>query len=239
MIEEIEGQKFYCGHDSGQFKPAEFHYHTTYKETLAIKYGIHKLDFHLKGHQFKVHLDNSSFPRILEFKNKVPPNPQILRLKEWFSRYDFSVKHIKGTQNLIPDFLSRPNQVQAKPITIIASTHSYPLIMMYSYPSTSSEECLAQRTFPPEIPLGIPLSPKYLQEFAKSHMSLYLNRAIESHNLIPQPTWLNPTAPYLTIFTILMGTSFEESDMWYLWCIFHLILLSYLMSCLQVETIPL
>ena len=48
LIEEVEGQKFYCGHASGQFKLAELHYHTTYKETLAIKYGIQKFDFHLR-----------------------------------------------------------------------------------------------------------------------------------------------------------------------------------------------
>ena len=97
LIEEIEGQKFYYGYASGQFKPVEVHYHTTYKETLAVKYGILKFDFHLSGYQFKVHLDNSSFPKLLEFKNKVPPSPQILRIKEWFSRYDFSIRHIKGT----------------------------------------------------------------------------------------------------------------------------------------------
>ena len=49
-------------------------------------------------------------------------------------------------------------------------------------------------------------------------MSLYLNVSIQTHNLTPQPTWLDPTAPYLTIFTILMGTPFIEFDMWYLWC---------------------
>ena len=81
--------------------------------------------------------------------------------------------------------------------------------MMYTYPSTSSEESIAQRTFSPEIPL----TPKYLNEFAKSHMSLYLNTFVQTHNLIPQPTWLNPAAPYLTIFTILMGTPFVELDM--------------------------
>jgi len=32
LIEEIEGQKFYCGHASGQFKPAEVHYHTSFKK---------------------------------------------------------------------------------------------------------------------------------------------------------------------------------------------------------------
>jgi len=33
-------------------------------------------DFHLRGHQFQVHMDNSSFPKNLEFKNKMPPDPQ-------------------------------------------------------------------------------------------------------------------------------------------------------------------
>ena len=82
LIEETEGQKFNCGHASGQFKPAGLHYHTTYKETLAVKYEIQKFDFYLGGYQFEVHLDNSSFPKLLEFKNKVPPSPKILRINE-------------------------------------------------------------------------------------------------------------------------------------------------------------
>ena len=46
FIEEIEGQKFYCG----QFKPSKLHYHTTYKETLTDKYGIQKFEFHRRGY---------------------------------------------------------------------------------------------------------------------------------------------------------------------------------------------
>jgi len=65
-------------------------------------------------------MDNSSFPKILGFKNKMPPDPQILRLKDWFSRYDFCVKHIKGKNNLIPAFLSRPTHKTSK---LITSTH--------------------------------------------------------------------------------------------------------------------
>ncbi|WJX18453.1 hypothetical protein P8452_08249 [Trifolium repens] len=126
LIEEINGVKHYCGHTSGQFKEAEKHYHTTYKEALAVKLGIQKFDFHLRGYHFEVQMDNSSFPRILEFKNKMPPDPQTLRLKDWFSRYDFTVKHIKGNQNLIPDLLSRP----MKPVQIITNTHTFPLILM-------------------------------------------------------------------------------------------------------------
>ncbi|RDX66826.1 hypothetical protein CR513_54367, partial [Mucuna pruriens] len=126
LIEEQGNKKYYCGHVSGQFKEAERHYHTTFKEALAVKNGTKKFDFHLRKYHFEVQMDNSSFPKILEFKNKMPPDPQILRLKDRLSRYDFSVKHIKGKQNLILDFLSRPE----KTIQMITSTHSFPIIFM-------------------------------------------------------------------------------------------------------------
>ncbi|RDX72216.1 hypothetical protein CR513_48326, partial [Mucuna pruriens] len=37
LIEELGGKKYYCGHANGQFKEAERHYHTTFKEALAVK----------------------------------------------------------------------------------------------------------------------------------------------------------------------------------------------------------
>ncbi|KAK2638942.1 hypothetical protein Ddye_026737 [Dipteronia dyeriana] len=76
-----------------------------------------ELDFHLRTTKFTVEMDNSSFPRVLEFRNKLPPNPQLLRLKDWFARYDFSVKHIKGHHNIIPDMLSRP-----RPVNLLSRT---------------------------------------------------------------------------------------------------------------------
>ena len=62
MIEQDGEKNYYCGHATGQFKEAEKHYHTTFKEALAVKKnGIKKFDFHLRGHHFQVHKDNSSF----------------------------------------------------------------------------------------------------------------------------------------------------------------------------------
>ena len=79
-----------------------------YKEIIAVKNGIQKFDFHLRTKNFVVEMDNSFFPKILEFCNKIPLNPQLLRLKDWFARYDFTVKHVKGHHNIIADILSRP-----------------------------------------------------------------------------------------------------------------------------------
>ncbi|RDX90398.1 hypothetical protein CR513_27753, partial [Mucuna pruriens] len=89
-------------------------------------------------------MDNSSFPKILEFKNKMPPDPQILRLKDWLSRYDFSVKHIKRKQNLIPDILSRPGKI----VQMITTTRSFPLIFMVKPLPNRAKIC---KVFPPRL----------------------------------------------------------------------------------------
>ncbi|KAL5821391.1 hypothetical protein ACOSQ3_023273 [Xanthoceras sorbifolium] len=96
-LEEKDKKRYYCAHASGFFKPSQQHYHTIYKEILAVRNGIENFDFYLRGHTFKVEIDNSSFPRVLDLKNKVPPGPLLLRLKSWFERYDFHTSHIKGS----------------------------------------------------------------------------------------------------------------------------------------------
>ena len=110
--------------------------------------------------------------------------------------------------------------------------------MMYTYPSTSSEESIAQRIFPPEISLSIPLIPKYLKEFAKSHMSLYLNTSVQtqprSSTHLAKPCYTLSHHLYhphggticrirYVIFIVRLNT----------------ILLPYLVSRFQIKTIPL
>ncbi|KAL5751834.1 hypothetical protein ACOSP7_022018 [Xanthoceras sorbifolium] len=127
LLEERDTKRFYCAHASGSFKSSQQHYHTIYKEILAVKYGIEKFDFYLRGHTFKVEMDNSSFPRVLEFKNNIPPDPLLLRLKSWFERYDFQTSYIKGSQNIIPDMFSRP-----QPIHLLSRTSIVPVIYTLS-----------------------------------------------------------------------------------------------------------
>ena len=59
-----------CGYKSGAFKPSELHYHSTFKEILAVKHGIEKFQFHLLGHNFLVEMDMSSFPKCSSSKGK-------------------------------------------------------------------------------------------------------------------------------------------------------------------------
>ncbi|KAK1582477.1 hypothetical protein Q3G72_015436 [Acer saccharum] len=181
LIEDREGQRSYCGHASGKFKDSQQHYHTIYKEILAVKYGIQKLYFHLRTRNFIVEMDNSSFPKVLDFRNKIPPNPLLLRLKDWFARYDFTVRHVKGHHNIIADMLSR------SPLThLITPTGHYPLIYMASHvgPSSShagpssSSPAIPDYFFPPELLATLP--PDYqpsldqIQSFAKAQLPVYL-----------------------------------------------------------------
>ena len=68
LFEEIDGKRNICGYKSGAFKRSELHYHSTFKEILAVKHGIEKFQFHLLGHNFLVEMDMSSFPKMLQFK---------------------------------------------------------------------------------------------------------------------------------------------------------------------------
>ena len=51
----------------------------TFKEILAVKHGIENFQIHLLGHNFLVEMDMSSFPKMLQFKRKMLPRPQLLR----------------------------------------------------------------------------------------------------------------------------------------------------------------
>ena len=133
LFEETDGKWNIYGYKSGAFKTSELHYHSTFKEILAIKNGIEKFQFHLPWHNFLVEMDMSSFPKMLQFKRKVLPHPQLLRWSNWFIQWSFQVKHIKGKDNLITDYLSK------KSLTINTTIISSPLcVYLITNPSSFS-----------------------------------------------------------------------------------------------------
>ena len=78
-------------------------------------------------------MDMSSFPKMLQFKRKMLLHPQLLRWSNWFSQWSFQVKHIKGKDNLITDYLSK------KPPVLNTTIISPPLcVYPITDPSSSS-----------------------------------------------------------------------------------------------------
>lgn len=52
LLEEINGKEHFIANDSGQFFDTQKHYHSVFKEILAVKNGIKKFEYHLIGHYF-------------------------------------------------------------------------------------------------------------------------------------------------------------------------------------------
>ena len=134
----IENETFM---DTKVVHPLELHYHSTFKEILAIKHGIENFQFHLLGHTFLVKMDMSSFPKMLQFKRKTLPHPQLLKWSNWFSQWSFQVKHINGKDNLITNYLSK------KPLAINTTIVPPPLCV---YPITDPSSSLSSSSATPD-----------------------------------------------------------------------------------------
>ncbi|KAG8493395.1 hypothetical protein CXB51_010802 [Gossypium anomalum] len=223
LLEEIDGRRRLCGYKSGKFSEAEKHYHSTFKEILAVKYGISKFQFHLKGYHFLVEMDMSSFPKMLKFKQKTVPHPQLLRWAQWFSEYSFDTKHIKGKENVLADFLSRP-----KPEIQLNRKIFWPKpIMMYRPYSSSS-------TSPTSYPVTPNLNPEFPPEVyrltqnetfhqkAKDMMFEYQIQVFKNFGGLILKSWgVHPDYPFIHPINFQFLEQPEELK-WFLWYLTHL-----------------
>ncbi|GKF10963.1 putative reverse transcriptase domain, viral movement protein, partial [Tanacetum coccineum] len=57
LVQDNNNKRHVCGYKSVTFKASEQHYHSTFKEIVAVKRGIEKFQFHLIGHEFQVKMD--------------------------------------------------------------------------------------------------------------------------------------------------------------------------------------
>ena len=202
LLEEVNGTRHVCGYKSGQFKPSEEHYHSTFKEILAVRRGIEKFEFHLIGHKFLVEMDMSAFPRMLEFKQKMIPDPQRLRWAQWFSQYTFEVKHIKGKDNILADMLSRPKKVYCSTAHLLHTQIPVLCMMADSFSDT-----------PPEVPELFRTNTFHLKiaDLTRRYQSAVI-RISGLHTL----GGLNyhEDYPFLTLFMLDYRTTFTRELLW-------------------------
>ncbi|KAF1317232.1 Integral membrane ankyrin-repeat protein, partial [Globisporangium splendens] len=81
------------------------------KELLAIKVALSKWRHYLHGRQFDVFTDNSACRWMLH-QPKV--TPKLARMLTFFSQFDFVLRHVKGSTNVVADALSRPGPEEVK-----------------------------------------------------------------------------------------------------------------------------
>ncbi|KAG8492316.1 hypothetical protein CXB51_009828 [Gossypium anomalum] len=225
LFEETDGKRYLCGYKSGRFSDAEIHYRSTFKEILAVKKGIAKFEFHLRGYQFLIEMDMSSFPQMLKFKQKVVPHPQLLRWAEWFSEFSFEVKHIPGKQNVLADLLSRPKE---NPKVIAYKRVYWPRsIMMYKpYSSTSSSPTPYTVTpnlhpeFPPEVFTLV--EKNCFHQKAKDMMLEYQIQIFKNFGgLVLKPWGIHPDYPFIHPIRFEFVEQPNELK-WFLWYLTHL-----------------
>ncbi|KAH9717281.1 transposon Tf2-2 polyprotein [Citrus sinensis] len=211
LLEEITGKEHFIAYASGQFSDTQKHYHSVFKEILAVKNGIKKFEYHLTGHHFLICMDSSAFPNILNFKGKTVPEKMLLRLKDWFSKYDFSVKHIKGSQNLIPDMLSRLSKPE-KPLTMFSTTYHFPIISMAT---SLPPEALTKKTFPFNKTFSSVFA---IQEFVRKALFRFFMKAYLVIEPFPFSSF-HPENLFLTGLTLDPSRETTEDVLWYLWCL--------------------
>ncbi|KAL2541639.1 putative reverse transcriptase domain [Abeliophyllum distichum] len=168
-------------------------------------------------------MDMSAFPKMMNFKQKQIPNSQLLRWAEWFSNFDFEVKHIEGHNNLLPDLLSKPKSksMVSKIIPVICMIGS-----SSSKPSSSRPPKIYPniQKFPPEIHDLI--ANKTHKARSKKLMLKYQSLVIQNHGIhILGGLGFHPDYPFLNLFSFdpdRLQWAFSKEILCFLWYLLEL-----------------
>ncbi|KAK9029789.1 hypothetical protein V6N11_026891 [Hibiscus sabdariffa] len=155
---------------------------------------------------------------MLKFKQKTVSYPQLLRWAEWFSKYSFDCKHIKGKTNVLADLLTRPK------------------IMMYRASSSKETVPGKKQKKDPETAFNIP--PNLNPEFPPEVYRLVLENKFHSKTrdmifeyqldifrnyggLMLSPFGLHPDYPFIHPIHFEI-TEVPDEVKWLLWYLTHM-----------------
>ncbi|PIK35199.1 pol polyprotein [Apostichopus japonicus] len=106
LHQTIEGQQQPIASFSKKLQPAETRYSTFSRELLAIYLTIRHFRHYLEGRTFFVLTDHKPLTFALQAKPD-KHSPREIRQLDFISQYTTDIRHIKGTENLVADALSR------------------------------------------------------------------------------------------------------------------------------------
>lgn len=104
LSQEIDGREHPIAYVSRSLNKAEQNYSATEREALAVIFAVEKFQAYLGSRKFKVVTDHSSLKWFLKLEN---PSGRLARWGCRLSQYNFEIEHRKGTDNVVPDALSR------------------------------------------------------------------------------------------------------------------------------------
>jgi hypothetical protein len=118
LTQTIEGKERPIAYMSKSLSDAERNYSITEREALAVLTALeHWLCYLDNGRTFTVYTDHSALQWFLSLSN---PTGRLARWGVRLSCFDFTIKHRKGSDNIIPDALSR-----LPPIDSIVTANSF------------------------------------------------------------------------------------------------------------------
>jgi hypothetical protein len=92
-------------YDGRKLSPAEINYPVHEKELLAIKYALQTWRIYIdNGHTTIVYTDHESLKYLATMRN---PTKRLARWIEEFGEYNISIQYRKGSENTVPDAISR------------------------------------------------------------------------------------------------------------------------------------
>jgi len=108
LLQWQEGEEHSCpvAFMSRKLKGAQYRYDARNVEALAAQMALQTWRTLLLGQKFEIYSDHDSLQYVFTQKS---PSQSVLRLCEFLADIDFEeIKNVPGTQNVVPDFLSRP-----------------------------------------------------------------------------------------------------------------------------------
>ncbi|KAH1016964.1 hypothetical protein HUJ05_007705 [Dendroctonus ponderosae] len=116
VLYQLDGEKrLIISFASAKFKPAETRYHVNEQECLALIWGIQLYRGYLEDRPFLVRTDSKALTWLGKFKDT---RAKLTRWALMLQEYSFTLEHVPGKHNELPDLLSRhPSEAeyQAEP----------------------------------------------------------------------------------------------------------------------------
>ena len=114
LFQEMEnGEKAYISFQARALRKYEGNYPVSKLEVLAVIFALRKFRYYLLGRRFTLFTDHMALTSLFSAKKT---NPAIMmRWLEIILEYDFSVIHLPGVKNVLPDHLSRIFRIQLTP----------------------------------------------------------------------------------------------------------------------------
>lgn len=115
LSQTIDGVEHPIAYVSRSLNKCERNYSATEREALGVLFSVEKFQAYLGSRRFKVITDHSSLRWFMNLEN---PSGRLARWGCRLSQFNFDIEHRKGTENVVPDALSRLMVVEAVDVVV-------------------------------------------------------------------------------------------------------------------------